>query len=284
MPMDPPSHAPADAAPRPEEDADAADVRAGRAPFPTVRRIAVGAPLRWLALGARDFRDRPLPSLFYGLCFASMGWMLGALLRPAPGLMMALTAGFLLVGPFMAMGLYEVARRREAGLPCDLAATTVAWRRNLSNIAIMGIGLGVLMALWARASMMVIAIFFPRQMPSVSILLNALARGDDASFLTAWLGVGALFATLVFAFTAVAIPLMLDRGTDAITAMLASAIAFGRNTVPMALWAAAIVVLTGLGFATAFIGLVITVPWIGLATWHAYRDLVAPAEATVPTA
>jgi uncharacterized membrane protein len=115
-------------------------------------------------------------------------------------------------------------------------------------------------------------------------LAALLARGDDASFLTAWLGGGALFATLVFAFTAVAIPLMLDRGTDAITAMLASAIAFGRNTVPMALWAAAIVVLTGLGFATAFIGLVLTVPWIGLATWHAYRDLVAPAEATVPTA
>jgi uncharacterized membrane protein len=282
MPMDSPSNAPIDAVPGPDDGAGAADARAGRAPFPTIRRIDAGAPLRWLALGARDFRARPLPSLFYGLCFASMGWMLGTLLRPAPGMMMALTAGFLLVGPFMAMGLYEVARRREAGLPCKLAATTVAWRRNLSNIAIMGIGLGVLMALWARSSMMVIAIFFPRQMPSVSILLNALARGDDVSFLAAWLGVGALFAALVFAFTAVAIPLMLDRGTDAITAMLASAIAVGRNLLPMTLWAAAIVVLTGLGFATAFLGLVFTVPWVGLATWHAYRDLVAPADAPAP--
>ena len=276
--MDPSTHAPVDSAPRPEEGADAADARADRAPFPTVRRVAAAAPLRWLVLGARDFRARPLPSLFYGICFAAMGWMLGTLLRPAPGLMMALTAGFLLVGPFMAMGLYEVARCREAGLPCTLSATTVAWRRNLSNIAIMGIGLGVLMALWARSSMMVIAIFFPRQMPSVSVLLNALARGDDASFLATWIGVGALFATLVFAFTAVAIPLMLDRGTDAITAMLASAIAFGQNMMPMALWAAAIVLLTGLGFATGFLGLVLTVPWVGLATWHAYRELIAPAD------
>ncbi|MCX7227511.1 MAG: DUF2189 domain-containing protein [Burkholderiales bacterium] len=248
-----------------------------RAPFPEVRRVGPGAPFRWLAHGARDFRDRPLPSLFYGVCFAAMGWLLGALLRPAPGTMMAMTAGFLLVGPFMAMGLYEVARRAEAGLPCRLSATTVAWRRNLSNIAILGIGMGVLLALWARSSMMVIAIFFPRRMPSVAILLDEIARGENVGFIATWLGVGAAFATLVFAFTAVAIPLMLDRGTDAITAMLASAQAFGRNLVPMAIWAALIVSLTGVGFATLFVGLIVTVPWIGLATWHAYRDLVAPA-------
>ena len=251
---------------------------AARAPFPEVRRVGPGAPFRWLARGARDFRDRPLPSLFYGLCFAAMGGLLGALLRPAPGSMMAMTAGFLLVGPFMAMGLYEVARRAEAGLPCRLSATTVAWRRNLSNIAILGIGLGVLLALWARASMMVIAIFFPRRMPSVGILLDEIARGENVGFIATWLGVGAVFATLVFAFTAVAIPLMLDRSTDAITAMLASAQAFGRNLLPMTIWAALIVSLTLIGFATLFTGLVVTVPWIGLATWHAYRDLVAPPD------
>jgi uncharacterized membrane protein len=249
---------------------------AAHAPFPAVRRVGVRAPLRWLSRGARDFRGQPLPALFYGLCFAAMGWLLGALLRPAPATMMALTAGFLLVGPFLAMGLYEIARRREAGLRADLAATTVAWRRNLPNIAILGIGLGVVMALWARASMMVIAVFFPRRMPSVAILLDELARGDTG-FVFAWLAVGAVFAALVFAFTAVALPLMLDRGTDAITAMLASVVAVSRNPAPMTLWAALIVTLTVAGFATAFAGLVVAVPWVGLATWHAYRDLVEPA-------
>jgi uncharacterized membrane protein len=250
---------------------------ARRTPFPVVRTVGVLAPLNWLAAGARDLRARPWPCLFYGACFAGMGWLLGALLRPAPGMMMALTAGFLLVGPFMAMGLYEVARHVEAGTPCRLTETTVAWRRNVSNIAILGIGLGVLLALWARSSMMVIAISFPRKMPSVAILLEAIARGENVGFLAAWLAVGAVFATLVFAFTVVAIPLMLDRGTDAITAMLASAIAFGRNLLPMAFWAVLIVWLTGVGFVTLFVGLIVTVPWVGLATWHAYRDLIEPA-------
>jgi uncharacterized membrane protein len=258
----------------PPEPVDAASAPA--APFPVLRTVAATAPLRWLARGAADFRDRWPPCVFYGLCFAAMGWLLNALLRPAPGTMMALTAGFLLVGPFMAMGLYEVARRRERGEPCNLPATTVAWRRNVSNIAILGIGMGVLLALWARTSMMIIAVFFPRKMPSTGVLLDAITQGENMAFVATWLGVGALFATLVFAFTVVAIPLMLDRGTDAITAMLASAVAFGRNLLPMAVWAVLIVALTVAGFATFFWGLIVTVPWIGLATWHGYRELVEP--------
>jgi uncharacterized membrane protein len=243
--------------------------------FPSLREVGITAPLRWLRRGAADFVARPWPSLFYGLCFAAMGWLLGVLLRTSAGLMMALTGGFLLVGPFMAMGLYEVARSREAGKPCDLFESTVTWGRNLSNVAILGIALGVLLALWARSSMMVIAFSFPYRMPNVSILIEAIARGEQLAFLAAWFGVGAVFAALVFAFTAIAIPLMLDRGTDAITAILASLAAVGRNLMPMLLWAVCIVALIGAGFLTAFIGLIITGPWVGLATWHAYRDLVA---------
>lgn len=258
---------PADAA-APEGEA------APRSAFPVLNPVGFGAPFRWLARGARDFRRSPLPCLFYGTCFAGMGWLLAVLLRPSPGTMMALTAGFLLVGPVMAMGVYEVARRLERGEACDLFATTQVWRRNLMNLAILGIGLEIVMALWARSSMMVIAIFFPRKMPTVALLIDEIAHGQEIGFLATWLGVGAVFATLVFAFTAVAIPMMLDRGTDAITAMLASCVAFGRNLGPMLLWAALIVALTVTGFATLFVGLIVTVPWVGLATWHAYRELV----------
>lgn len=269
---------------KPEPDAAAADAGTALAhdaaapaprPFPTIRRVPFLSPLHWLARGLRTFRACPLPCLFYGVCFAAMGWIQASLLRSSPALMMALTCGFLLVGPFFAMGLYEVARRRDAGEACNLAGTTVAWRRNVSNIAILGIGLGVLMMLWARSSMMLIAIFFPRQMPNVGLLLAQLASGENLAFLGTYIGVGALFATLVFAFSAIAIPLMLDRQTDAITAMIASAVAVTRNLPAMLLWAALIVALTIAGFASLFVGLVVVVPLLGLATWHSYRDLVA---------
>ena len=259
----------------PGEPAAAGDrADAGRTAFPVVREVPFLAPLRWLALGARDFRARPVPCLFYGACFATMGWLLAMLLRPAPGTMMALTAGFLLVGPFMAMGLYEVARRREAGLSCDLFETTLVWRRNLVNVAILGIGLEIVMALWARSSMMVIAIFFPRRMPSVAVLLDEIAHGQELGFLATWLGVGALFATLVFAFTVIAIPLMLDRGTDTMMAIFASVRALFANPVAVYLWAALIVLLIGASLVLWFGLLIVTAPLVGHATWHAYRELL----------
>ena len=233
------------------------------------------APLRWLLLGARDFRVRPWPSVFYGACFALMGWILAAMLRSSPAMMLAMTAGFLLVGPFMAMGLYEVARCQELGKRCDLFDSTIAWRRNLGNLAIMGVALGIVMALWARTSMLIIAVTFTWQVPTVSELIEAVMRGEHLEFATAWLAVGALFASLVFAFTAVAIPMMLDRGNDAISAMLTSAAITVRYLPVMLTWAALVVLLIGLGFATVFLGLIVTGPWLGLATWHAYRELVA---------
>jgi uncharacterized membrane protein len=250
--------------------------------FPVLAEVRPTAPLRWLARGARDLRAQPWPSLFYGLCFAAMGWALAVLLRSSPGLMMALMGGFLLLGPFLAMGLYEVARQREAGGRCDLFESTVTWGRNVSNIAILGIALGVLLALWARSAMMVIAFSFPYRMPETGLLLNALAQGEELGFLAAWFAVGAVFAALVFAFTVIALPLMLDRGTDAITAMLASVACVARNPGAMVVWALCIVALIVAGFATAFIGLVLTGPWLGLATWHAYRDLVPPQHGKRP--
>ena len=104
------------------------------------------------------------------------------------------------------------------------------------------------------------------------------SQGEELGFLAAWFAVGAVFASLVFAFTVIALPLMLDRGTDAITAMLASVACVARNPAALMVWAACIVTLIVAGFATAFVGLVITGPWLGLATWHAYRELVCAPE------
>ena len=245
-------------------------------PFPVLRTVPFLAPFAWLDRGRKTLVAHPLPALFYGACFAAMGWLLGTLLRNSPALMMALTCGFLLVGPFLAMGVYDIARRHDRAEPVRLGDTIGSWAGNGMNIAVLGIALGVLMMIWARSSMMLIAIFFPDRMPNVALLLDQLTSAANLPFLLTYIAVGGLFAMLVFAFSAIAIPLMLDRRVDAITAVLASLVAVGRNLPAMILWAALIVALTIAGFVSLFLGLVVAIPWLGLATWYAYRDLVEP--------
>jgi len=262
--------------PEPSPLSDGSDIAAPPSRQPV---LGPGAPFRWLRRGAADLAARPWPSIFYGLCFAAMGWLLGYSLQRSPGLMMALTGGFLLVGPFMAIGLYEVARCREAGEACDLLATTTAWGRNLGNFAIMGVALGVILALWARSSMLVIAVSFTWEIPTASTLIKEILAGQHLEFALAWLGVGALFAGLVFAFSVIAIPMMLDRGTDAISAMVASVSATFTHLPVMLLWAALIVALIIAGFASFFVGLIVTGPLVGLASWHAYCEIAGrPAD------
>lgn len=247
-------------------------------PFPAVRSgLPAAAPLQWLKRGAADLRACGGASLFYGLCFAGVGGLLLLALRHAVQLVTAVTTGFMLVGPFFAIGLYELSRRREAGEPAMLAPTMTAWRRNLAAIGIYSLILIVLYLLWARATMVMFALFYQGGMPTVEGFLAELMKFDNLDFLIAYLLVGALFAGLVFAFSAVSIPMMLDRNQDAVTAMLASFVALTRNFPAMLVWAMAIVALTILGFATALVGLVVTMPLVGHATWHAYRALIEPA-------
>jgi len=218
-----------------------------------------------------------MSSLFYGLCFAGVGGLLLLTLRHAVQLVTAVTTGFMLVGPFFAIGLYELSRRREAGEPSTLAPTLTAWRRNLAAIGIYSLILIVLYLLWARATMVMFALFYQGGMPTLAGFLAEVAKFDNLEFLVAYVLVGAVFAGLVFAFSAVSIPMMLDGNQDAVTAMLASFLALTRNLPAMLAWAGLIVVLTAIGFATALIGLIVTMPLVGHATWHAYRALVEPA-------
>ena len=119
-------------------------------------------------------------------------------------------------------------------------------------------------------------------MPSVSRFLQQVVSLQNAEFLMAYAVVGLIFASLVFGSSVVAMPLMLDRRQDAVTSILASLIALGRNPLPMLIWAAIIVLLTVAGFTTLFLGLVILMPLIGHATWHAYRALVEPLQRPDP--
>jgi uncharacterized membrane protein len=242
--------------------------------LPEIRRVDARAPLRWLARGWSDFLAAWKASIAYGLVFAFMGWLVALVFQAAYEYVWGLTTGFLLVGPFLAIGLYDLSRRRERGDALDLVPTLTAWRTNIGSIGMFALVLGVLLLVWSRASLVVIAVFFPSEMPSLeSFMANALSI-DNLEFLLAYFVVGGFFAALVFAVAVVSVPMMLDRDTDGIVASLTSLRACRDNVPAMMVWAALIAVVVGLGFAVWFAGLVVAVPVIGHATWHAYRELV----------
>lgn len=245
-----------------------------RSPFPSVRRIDSTAPLRWLAAGWRDLRAAPAASLFYGAAFALMGWLIYLVFSHAHEYTSALTAGFLLMGPFLCTGLYDISRRLATGQPVRLAETMIAWRANLGAFSLFALILTVVMLVWARASLVTFALFFSSGMPSLTGFLGRVASLEHWDFVLTYFAVGGAFATIVFALSVVSVPLMLARGTDTVVAAITSVRALTTNPLPLLLWAALIVLLVGLGFATAFIGLLVAVPVVGHATWHAYEDIV----------
>lgn len=245
-------------------------------PFPKPRDVKVGAPFRWLASGLSDLGSCPIPSLFYGFCFAGMGFLITLVFEHAYEYTMAVTSGFLLLGPFLAMGLYEISRRREFGEICSLAPTLSVWRRNAGNIGIFAVVLGVVFLVWARASLVIFALFYTHEVPNLSGFLAQVVRFENLDFLAVYFSVGFIFATIAFGVSIVSIPLMLDRNQDAISSMIGSISVLFRNPGVMLLWALLLVSLTIIGFLTFHLGLVFLMPVIGHATWHAYRELVEP--------
>ena len=251
----------------------------GDRPFPVVRSgVSVLAPFEWLSRGLSDLHHSPGPSMFYGFCISAAGWLLFTAFRHAVELATAATTGFILLGPVLAMGLYDLSRRREKRLPCTLGPTLSVWRGNAAAIGIFSLILIVLYLLWARASMVVFALFYNGGLPTMESFVKQLTAAGNLDFLIAYCAVGGFFAVLVFAVSVVSLPLMLDRGQDAITAILASAIALTRNGPAMLVWGLLVAVMVFIGIGTAWVGLIVTMPIVGHATWHAYRELILPAE------
>lgn len=242
--------------------------------YSRIREVPMSAPFRWLAQGWSDFRYNPGQSLFYGCCFAIAGFILGMVFNYAYQYVSTLTTSFLLLGPFLALGLYDVSRRHEQA-DSGLIPTILSLNGKFGNIGVFAAVLAVLMLLWARASLVTFALFYSNDMPTLEGFLAQLLSAENLEFLLVYFCVGLTFASLVFAASVVSIPLMLDRDTDAITAMLVSFGCMVRSLPTMMLWASLIVLLTVIGFATFYVGLIFTMPIIGHATWHAYRDCIA---------
>ena len=248
-----------------------------------LRELTFRDPFRWLRAGARDLVATPFIALFYGLCFWTMALLLGWVFRSRPEYTMSLASGCLLVGPFLAMGLYETSRRREAGLEPGLGHSLICWDQHLGSMGMLVLVLILLELLWGRASLVVFAVFFNTGMPSTTSVLQAVFSPQNWSFLAVYLMVGGVFATLVFATTVVSIPMILDRDTDAITAGITSIRVVVERTSVMLLWGLLITALVALALWPWGAGLVIIGPWLGHASWHAYRGAIEPVAIEPPT-
>jgi len=235
--------------------------------------LAWGDPLRWLTQGWHDFQRAPLIGVFYGGCFAAMGWMLLAMFQHAPAWVLALSAGFLLVGPFLCLGLYDVSRKIESGERPNLGASLTAWDTRTGTMAIFGGVLLILEMLWGRASLIVFAVSFDG-MPDFKGSLLALLDPENIGFIVAYLAVGAVFAGLIFAISVVSMPMILDRSVDAVTAALTSLRLCLTQPGVMLLWGALITLLVVLAMLPGFLGLLVVGPVVGHASWHAYRSAV----------
>jgi uncharacterized membrane protein len=242
---------------------------------PNVRVVEVLRPVAWLRRGWEDMVRLGWKSAAYGFFVAGAGALLLALSWGASYLVPAFIGGFVLVAPFVAIGLYALSRQLEAGERIDMDRALFAWRDNAGSIALFGLMLWLSLLLWERLSAIIFALFYGGQVPDLSrIVADVLVSGQYWPLVIAYMGIGALFAAAVFVFAVVSAPLLVDRPVDAITAALTSLRCCLRNPGAMLLWAALLGGMTALGFATLMFGMALLFPWLAHASWHAYRDLV----------
>ena len=236
-------------------------------------------PIRWIQLGWADFVRCPRIGLFYGLCFFAMGHALMAVFQSAPEYVLALSAGFLLMGPFLCLGLYGASKAMQThSHRPSLRASLLAWRPTRGTMAIFAGVLLILEMLWGRAALVVFAVSFTT-MPDKANLLAMLIDPENIAFLITYTAVGGIFAGLIFVTSVIAIPMIMDRQVDAVSAGLTSIRACLQNPGVMLWWGALITGLIVLAILPWFLGLFIIGPVLGHATWHAYRHIV-PAPQT----
>lgn len=256
-------------------------IPAVRPPLPRERRWARDLPptaaLTWLAQGWRDLRTQPAASLSYGvLVFLVSAAIVGGLFAAgADSFLFPALAGFMVVGPLLAVGLYEKSRRLAAGRRVSLLRMILVRPRSGAQLLFTGVLLCLLMLLWMRAAVIVYALFFGvRPFPGLDHVAAMLVTTPTGwAMLVVGSAVGALFAAFSFAISAFSIPMLLDEEVDALTAMGRSMALVWHNLTAMIVWGVLALGLFWLSLLTGLVGLIVVFPLLGHGTWHAYRTV-----------
>lgn len=250
-----------------------------------IRSLTLTQPLVWLAAGWRDLKRSPGLGLLHGLVVTLFGAALLTLADHSFWFLAGTFSGFLMVAPILATGLYAMSRALELGQPADLALLLKTWLNwqhgriqpwSQTHWALVkfGVLLAAVSTLWVIASAAVLLSLAPHPITNMADFLETVVLNRHGFLLESWLALGGILAAPIFACTVITVPMLLDREVSLHTAMTTSFRVVASQPLPMVIWGALLLVLTLLGFVTALIGLVLVMPLLGYASWHAYRDVL----------
>lgn len=232
--------------------------------------------LDWLRRGWNDLKRCPGIALAHGASMALFGALLFGFASHRFWLLAGAFSGFLLVAPVLATGLYAISRALEKGQAATFATVSAVWRSGNKRLIVFGLLLALAGTGWVMTSAAMITLWAPQPINQPAEFIRHVVIGDSWLF-EAWVLLGGLLAAPVFASSVIAMPMLMDRPVGVLTAVLTSWRVVLANPIPMAVWAAVILLLTTLGMATLLAGLIVLMPLLGHASWHAYRDLVKDA-------
>lgn len=231
--------------------------------------ITISDPFQWLSLGLNDLVRSPLISLFYGVCFAAAAAGIVGLIylqgNHSHLVILPALIVYMLIGPFLALGLYDASWARERGKQPSLLHSMKAIGRNSTSQWSFAVLLVVAMIFWMRVAALLHALYPSVEGASIVEFAPFLITGSIAGF---------ILASVVFSISVFSMPLMLERRVDIMTAVFTSFHAVRSNPGPMLVWAAMICGGVLIGFATYGIGMIITMPILGYGTWHAYHATI----------
>ena len=250
---------------------------AGKPPL-QIRKIDIADLVECIAEGVRDFTREPKYGLFFGAVYAVGGWLILWIAFAAGYYYLAypLMMGFALLAPFGAAGTYEISRRLENGQPLSWSAVFGAvWSRSGKDLGWLALVSLFTLIIWLDLAVFLFLVFYGVKVPSLAELFtNVFTTAYGLTFLLVGNGVGAVIALIVFSFTAISPPLVLDRDIDFVTAMTTSVKAVLANPRTMLAWAAVIGMDLAVSFVTLFVALLVIFPVLGHTTWHLYRRLI----------